>query len=105
MGQLAAKVRTEGSKVLSVIKFQVAKVRKPLLAVSGMVDKGNMVVFDAEGSYILPKDAKHMAQIRQLIRQTSDKIPMHREKGVFILKTEYHQDVGTEQGFSRQGVH
>ena len=44
LGELAVKVRTEASKALSLIKFQAAKVRKPLLAVSGMVAKRNIVV-------------------------------------------------------------
>ena len=34
--------------------FQGVKVHKPLLAVSVVMDKGNIVVFDGSGSFILP---------------------------------------------------
>ena len=43
LGELTVKV---GSDISSRVTFQGAKVRKPLLAVSGVIDKGNMVVFD-----------------------------------------------------------
>ena len=46
---LTVKVRTEqhgGGDISSRVTFQGAKVRKPLLAVSGVIDKGNMMIFD-----------------------------------------------------------
>ena len=55
LGELTVKVRTErhgGSDISSRVTFQGAKVRKRLLAVSGVVDKGNIVVFDGSGSFI-----------------------------------------------------
>ena len=57
LGELTVKVRTErhgGSDISSRVTFRGAKVRKPLLAVSGLIDKGNIVVFDGSGSFILP---------------------------------------------------
>ena len=57
LGEMTVKVRTErhgGSDISSRVTFQGAKVRKPLLAVSGVIDKGNIVVFDGSGSFILP---------------------------------------------------
>ena len=37
--------------------FQAAPVRKPLLAVSSVNDKGNLVLFDGDESYIIPGKA------------------------------------------------
>ena len=57
LGDLTVKVRTERhgeGDISSRVTFQVAMVRKPLLAVSGVIDKGNIVVFDESGSFILP---------------------------------------------------
>ena len=57
VGELNVKVRTErhGKGDSSRMTFQGGKVRKLLLAVSGVVDKGSIVVFDGSGSFILPK--------------------------------------------------
>ena len=46
--------------------FQAAEVRKPLLAVSSVNDKGNLVLFDNEGSFIIPGTST------ALIRQSRD---------------------------------
>ena len=51
LGELTVKVRTErhgGGDILSRMTFQGAKVRKPQLAVSGVIDKGNIVFFSME---------------------------------------------------------
>ena len=56
------KVRTErhgGGDISSRVTFQGAKVRKPLLAVSGLIAKGNIVVF--RWKWIL-----HIAEVRVL---------------------------------------
>ena len=46
--------------------LQGAEVLKPLLAVSGMIDKGNIVVFDGSGSFILPAQCAGVASVRRL---------------------------------------
>ena len=47
IGQVRAnRILENGQKATSL--FQAARVRKPLVAVSATVDKGNMVLFDAE---------------------------------------------------------
>ena len=45
--------------------FQGAKVRKPLLAVSGVIDKGNIVVFDGSGSFILPNACAGVVSVKK----------------------------------------
>ena len=57
------------------MKFLDAGVKKPLASVSSMVDQGSRVVFDADGSYV-----EHVA--------SSNRIPMMRKRGVFVLEIE-----------------
>ena len=66
-GQKKLCVKTEGSDVTKNITFQDAKVRKPLVAVSGCTSKGDMVVFDGEGSFIVPGSAVEAQKIRKLV--------------------------------------
>ena len=66
--ELTVRVRTErdgGGDISSPVTFQGAKVRKPLLAVSGVIDKGNFVVFDGSGSFILPISCAGVASVRK----------------------------------------
>ena len=67
LGELTVKVRTErhgGSDISSRVTLQGAKVRMPLLAVSGMIEKGNIVVFDGSASFILPNSSASVAPVR-----------------------------------------
>ena len=66
--------------------LQRAKVRKPLLAVSGVIDKGNIVVFDGSGSFILNTCAG-VASVRKAITVVQGRIPLHAKHGVFVLRT------------------
>ena len=52
---------------------KVGPARKLLMSVSDMLERGNRVVFDANGSY-----AEHV--------QTGQRTPLHRENGVFVMK-------------------
>ena len=52
--------------------FQGAKVRKPLLAVSGVIDKGNIVVFAGSGSFILPSSCAGVASVSKVITGFKD---------------------------------
>ena len=70
-----------------VIIFQYAKVRKPLLAVSGVNDEGNGVWFDGESSCILPTGSAELAQIRRIIKGMVSKIPLRRKNGVFTMRS------------------
>jgi hypothetical protein len=65
--------------------FQDAPVRKPLAAVSGITDKGNVVLFDRKGSFIAPEDAPELQTIRELIKQVKNRIELERKKGVYIM--------------------
>ena len=64
------------------MKFLDADVKRPLAAVSAIVDEGNTVVFSARGAYI-ENDA------------TKERMPMTRKNGVFVLELEADK-VGTK---------
>ena len=70
LGDLTVKVRS------SRMTFQEDKVRKPLLAVSGMINKRNIVVFDGSGFCV-----------REAVTGVQGRIPLHAKNGVFVLRT------------------
>ena len=74
--ELTVKVRTERHGE-SDISIQGAKVRKPLLAVSEVIDKGNIVVFHGSGSFILPSSCAGLASVRKAIIWVQGRIPLH----------------------------
>ena len=79
--------------------YQAAKVRKPLMAVSSVNDKGNLVIFDEKGSCIIPGGDKDLiSQIRSLVDKVPDKVKLHRKNGVFHMKA-----WKLKSGFPRQG--
>ena len=91
--------------------FQVADgIREdgPLLAVSEVNAKGNPAWFDGEKSYIIPSKAPELREIRRLIQQVKDKLPLHLKNGVFKLKAWHHpgsssSSTSVASGFPRQG--
>ena len=102
---VTAKVRTErhgGGDISGRVTFQGAKVRKPL-AVSGVVDKGNIVVFDGSGSFVLPNSCAGVTSVRKAITRVQGRIPLHAKNGVFVLRTWEPEDRPSTD-FSRQGA-
>ena len=67
--------------------FQAARVRKPLMAVSSINRRGNLVLFDGDRSFILPGNAPEVAQVRKNVDQIRGKVPLHLRNGVFTMKT------------------
>ena len=101
--ELTVKVRTErqgGGDISSRVTFHGAKVRKPLLAVSGVIDQGNTLVFDGCGSFILPNSR---ASVRKAITGVQGHIPLHAKSGVLVLRTWELEDVPSTD-FSRRGA-
>jgi hypothetical protein len=73
-GQKEVKMKING-KLASMV-FQATDVRKPLAAVSRIVEKGNTVIFDADCSYILHK-------------ASGTKTPISLENGAYVINVEY----------------
>ena len=99
LGELTVKVRTEqhgGSDISSRMTFQGARVRKSLFVVSGVIDKGFIVVFDGSGSFTL-------ASVRKAITGVQGRIPLHAKNGVFVLRTWELEDKPST-GFSQRGA-
>ena len=106
-GQKSLTVKTEGNPAIRKMTFQDAAVRKPLAAVSGITDKGNVVLFDKKGSFIAPADCPEVTTIRELIRQIKHRIELERKKGVYVMpiwvQTRADQKNETKTVFSGQG--
>jgi hypothetical protein len=71
------------------LKFQVTDVRKPLLAVRRLVEKGNVVSFGLEA------DQNFIHNV-----QSGKKIMMEKKGGAFVIKAHFVKEV--EAGFARQ---
>ena len=85
LGEMEASgLTTEGEQMS--ITFQAAKVRKPLMAVSSVNDKGQMVLFHLKGSYLIPAHAPEVTTIRNLVAQAQGKVTPHRENGIFNMR-------------------
>ena len=87
-GEKDITIRGSGEEVIG-IKFQVTDVRKPLLAVLRLVEKGNVVMFGPE---------PQQNYIHHL--QSGQKIPMERRGGTFVIKAHFVKELAA--GFTRQ---
>ena len=85
VGQITMSMTIEGDREGDVFS-RPPPVRKPLLAVSSVNDKGSLVVFDGTESFIIPGEGPHVAQLRKLIQTMTDKIKIHRINGVYTMR-------------------
>ena len=87
--------KTGNSEDVVGLKFQVTDVKKPLLAVRRLVEKGNVVSFG-------PKPDQHY--IRNIA--TGRKIEMEKKGGAFVIKAHFMKEMAdassTATGFTRQ---
>ena len=70
--------------------LQGVKIRKPLLDVSGVIDKGNIVGLDGNGSLILPRKCPGAAIVRKAAAGVQGRIPLHAKK-----RSIRHANMGT----------
>ena len=84
------------------LHFKGPRPASPLLAASGVIDKGNIVVFDGSGSFILPNTCAGVS-VRNAITGVQGRIPQHANNGVFVLRT-WHPEDASSTGFSRRGA-
>jgi len=101
LGQMEPLLRLENGSV-GKITFQGAQVRKPLLSVSDVNKKGNVVMFDGVGSYIIPGTAPELKDIRRLIDKITGKIKLQARNGVYTMKA--WRMAAPPSGFTRQAA-
>ena len=83
-GEKALRLMYEDGRAGQTV-MQDAKVRKPLLAVSDVCRKGNVVVFSTEGSFIAPlRDPVVKAWMRGA-RNIDHKVKVYEEHGVYKI--------------------
>ena len=75
-----------GDPIRTQMAFQAARVRKPLLAVSSVAERGNITVFDSQGSYILSGSEAEMAAIRKAVAKIRRKVPLTVKNGVYTMQ-------------------
>ena len=71
--------------------FQATAVSKALASVARMNERGHVVVFDGESSYIQNK-------------QSGEVIPLKRKQGTWVLEVWVEKEPAKEAGFCRQGA-
>ena len=89
LGELTKKVRTErhgDGDISSRVAFQGANVRKPFACSVRSDDKGNIVVFDGSGSFILANSWAGVASVSKAITGVQGRVPMHGKNEVFVLR-------------------
>ena len=84
-GEFTEKVMTRDGTVVGTT-WQDAAVRKPLMAVSACADRGNMTVFDKEGSCILSGGCSEVEEIRKLVKKATKKIQVDRSGGTYSFR-------------------
>ena len=88
-GQKRVRFQTKDGTV-NAITFQATAVRKPLAAVSRIVEKGNRVVFSPTENYVM-----NLA--------TGKRMEIEQENGTYVMNVQYICDSAVPpQGFSRQ---
>ena len=66
---------------------------KPLAAMSDACDRGNLGLFDNDGSYLIRRDSPEGIQIRALAAKAFEKIAVSRRNGVYGMEM-YVQESG-----------
>ena len=103
MGQMGIDMVLESGDN-GTVEIQAAEVRKPLLSVSQVNKKGNPCWFDGERSWIIPKNAQALVQVRQLLANVPNKIPWRLEYGIFKMRSWKRAPVRSGEGpFQRPG--
>jgi hypothetical protein len=92
-GEKEITFRSGASEDVIGLRFQVTDVKKPLLAVRRLVERGNVVSFGPG-----PND-NYIQNI-----ETSKKIPMEKRGGSFVIQAHFVKEMcgGAESGFTRQ---
>ena len=84
-GQKSLSVCTVGDSTIRQMTFQDASVRRPLAAVSGITDNGNVILLYKKGSFIAPSNCPEVVTFRDLIHQIKNRIELECKKGVYVM--------------------
>ena len=88
--------------ILAQTCFQEGKVRKPLLAVSDVEDKGNITIFSSEGSVVAPMTDPAVQKILKLMKEIKTAIKVHRVNNTYRIPAWTQADDVEAPVFSRQ---
>ena len=85
----------------SNLTFNSAKVRKPLLAVSEVSDRGNASLFSPDGAWILPMTPEFRRKLMALVAEVTGKVELVRAGGIYHLLAWLILVVETTSAFAR----
>ena len=83
-GQVTVPIITSEG-IRSDMKFQDARVRRPILAVKDSCRAGNICLFDNDASVIMPRNSPEGRSIRELIKRAKTKVSLEELDGVYVL--------------------
>ena len=68
----------------------IDSLQKPLASAARIIEKGSQIVFnDPEGKSCIQN------------HPTGNKVPLHKENGVYVMNVEYLSEMETDQSFRR----
>ena len=97
-GQMKPRLLLETGHLGNFTIQNVDPVKKPLLAVSDVNEKGNIGFFDGHNSSLICGTAEEMAALRKLVASIKTKVPLHYSNGTYKMKAWQ-----PEAPFRRQG--
>ena len=104
VGELAVRLRMEQmhqADVMGKVTFQAAKVRKPLLAVSSMTAKNNLLIFHKQHPCMIPANDPVLDKILALVQQAKTRIPLYQKQGMFVMRSWDPAPQAEQSGFTR----
>ena len=97
-GQMKPRLLLETGHLGNFCFQNVEPVKKPLLAVSDVNEKGNIGFFDGHNSSIICGTPAEMEALRKLVASIKTKVPLHYTNGTYKMKAWQ-----PEAPFGRQG--
>ena len=89
----------------SQVTFNSAQVRKPLLAVSSICDKGNVTLSAPTGAWILPMPSEQLKTLLEWVTKVPGKLELERIGGVYHLPASLIPTTeAAKSPFGRQGA-
>ena len=102
-GQITVPIVTREA-ITSKLKFQDAKVRRPILAVKDSCKAGNLVLFNEDISPIIPMQSREGQQIRARAKQAALKVTLDEVNGVYVMPAWTNQPPSPLRTLFRGGV-
>ena len=86
-------------------EFQVIDgLYKTLAAISDSCDRGNLAVFDNDGSFLINCESEEGRATRKITKEARQKLEMYRKNGVYVMPVWLQDAVGVDAPFAGRGI-